>query len=58
LRHMPVGRMGLFSCLVGPVGTALSALLLGTKVSALDLVALAMVLGAVLLPTLITWRGR
>jgi drug/metabolite transporter (DMT)-like permease len=58
LRHMSVGRMGLFSCLVGPVGTAISALLLGTKVSALDLVALAMVLGAVLLPSLIAWRGR
>jgi drug/metabolite transporter (DMT)-like permease len=58
LRHMPVGRMGLFSCLVGPVGTAMSALLLGTKVSALDLVALAIVLGAVLLPSLIAWRAR
>ena len=34
LRHLPVGRMGLFSCLVGPIGTAMSALLLGTKVSA------------------------
>jgi hypothetical protein len=50
--------MGLFSCLVGPVGTAISALLLGTKVSALDLVALAIVLGAVLLPSLIAWRAR
>jgi len=52
LRHMPVGRMGLFSCLVGPIGTAIAALLLGTEVSALDLTALAMVLGAVLLPSL------
>src|SRR5262245_29520008 len=58
LRHMPVGRMGLFSSLVGPVGTAISALLLGTKVSALDLAALAMVLGAVLLPSLIARCGR
>jgi drug/metabolite transporter (DMT)-like permease len=58
LRHMPVGRMGLFSCLVGPVGTAIAALLLGTKVSAADGVALAIVLGAVLLPSLIGWRAR
>lgn len=50
LRHLPVGRVGLFSCLVGPIGTALSALLLGTEVTSLDLVALALVLGAVLLP--------
>ena len=58
LRHLPVGRMGLFSCLVGPIGTAMSALLLGTQVSSLDLLALAMVIGAVLLPTLIGYRAR
>jgi drug/metabolite transporter (DMT)-like permease len=55
LRHLPVGRVGLFSCLVGPVGTAMSALLLGTELSRLDLVALGLVVGAVLLPSL---RGR
>jgi drug/metabolite transporter (DMT)-like permease len=53
LRHLPVGRMGLFSCLVGPVGTAISALLLGTELSRLDLVALGLVVGAVLLPSLL-----
>jgi drug/metabolite transporter (DMT)-like permease len=31
LRHLPVGRVGLFSCLVGPVGTAMAALLLGHR---------------------------
>ncbi|HEU0158163.1 MAG TPA: DMT family transporter [Hyphomicrobiaceae bacterium] len=56
LRHLPVGRAGLFSCLVGPVGTAMAALLLGTELSSLDLVALAMVVGAVLLPSLLAWR--
>jgi len=55
---LPVGRVGLFSCLVGPVGTAMSALLLGTALSSLDLVALAMVVGAVLLPSLLAWRQR
>jgi drug/metabolite transporter (DMT)-like permease len=58
LRHLPVGRVGLFSCLVGPIGTAMSALLIGTKVSTLDLVALALVIGAVLLPSLIGYRAR
>jgi drug/metabolite transporter (DMT)-like permease len=50
LRHLPVGRVGLFSCLVGPIGTTFSALLLGTEVTGLDLVALALVVGAVLVP--------
>jgi drug/metabolite transporter (DMT)-like permease len=52
LRHLPVGRMSLFSCLVAPIGTAMSAALLGTEVSALDLAALAGVVLAVLLPSL------
>ena len=55
LRHLPVGRVGLFSCLVGPVGTAMAALLLGTELSTLDLVALAIVGGAVLLPSVLAW---
>ena len=55
LRHLPVGRVGLFSCLVGPVGTAMAALLLGTELSTLDLVALAIVVGAVLLPSVLAW---
>ncbi len=58
LRHLPVGRVGLFSCLVGPIGTAMSALLIGTEVSTLDLVALALVIGAVLLPSLLGYRAR
>jgi drug/metabolite transporter (DMT)-like permease len=56
LRHLPVGRMGLFNCLVGPIGTALSALLIGTEVSPLDGLALAMVIVAVLLPSLVGGR--
>jgi drug/metabolite transporter (DMT)-like permease len=58
LRHLPVGRMSLFSCLVAPIGTAMSTVLLGTHVSALDLVALGLVMLAVLLPSLVDRRSR
>lgn len=58
LRHLPVGRMSLFSCLVAPIGTAMSAALLGTHVSMLDLVALGMVIVAVILPSLVDRRSR
>jgi drug/metabolite transporter (DMT)-like permease len=57
MRHLPVGRTSLFTCLVGPIGTAMSAILIGTHVSMLDLVALAFVIGAVLLPWLVRPRA-
>jgi len=52
-RHIPVARMALFSCLVGPIGTAMSALLLGTRVTIADLGAIALVMLAVALPTMV-----
>ncbi|HJQ55991.1 MAG TPA: DMT family transporter [Vineibacter sp.] len=59
MRHMPVGRMALFGCAVGPVGTALSALVFGTTVTLLDMAAIALVMAAVALPSLLDlWRGR
>jgi drug/metabolite transporter (DMT)-like permease len=58
LRHLPVGRVGLFGCLVGPAGTAMSALLVGTELSPLDLMALGLVVLAVLLPSLVAGRRR
>jgi len=58
LRHLPVGRMSLFSCLVAPIGTAMSAALLGTHVSTLDLAALGAVIVAVLLPSIVDRRSR
>lgn len=59
MRHMPVGRMALFGCAVGPVGTALSALVFGTTVTALDMAAIALVMAAVALPSLVDlWLGR
>jgi drug/metabolite transporter (DMT)-like permease len=58
LRHLPVGRMSLFSCLVAPIGTAMSAVLLATHVSLLDLLALGVVIFAVMLPSLVDRRRR
>lgn len=59
MRHMPVGRMSLYGCAVGPVGTALSALVFGTTVTLTDMAAIALVMVAVALPSLTDlWRGR
>lgn len=51
--HIPVGRMSLLTCLGAPVGTAISAIFLGTHVSPLDLVGIGIVVFAVALPALI-----
>lgn len=56
VRHLPVARMGLLGCLTAPLGAALSALLLGTQVSALDVAAVCLIIGAVALPTLLQLR--
>lgn len=53
LRHLPVGRMSLLGCLTAPLGAIMSAVFLGTQVSALDLVAVGIVILAVALPTLV-----
>jgi drug/metabolite transporter (DMT)-like permease len=50
--YIPVGRMSLLTCLGAPVGTAISALFLGTHVSKLDLAGIAVVVFAVALPSL------
>lgn len=57
VRHLPVGRMSLLGCLTAPLGATLSALLLGTQVSALDALAISLVIGAVALPTLLKLRS-
>jgi drug/metabolite transporter (DMT)-like permease len=57
VRHLPVGRMSLLGCLTAPLGAGLSALFLGTKVSALDVLAIGLVIGAVALPTLLKLRS-
>ena len=56
VRHLPVGRMSLLGCLTAPLGATLSAFVLGTEVSRLDVAAVALVISAVALPTLM--RGR
>ena len=58
VRHLPVGRMSLLGCLTAPLGTILSAVLLGTHVSALDLGAVGLVILAVALPSLAQRRTR
>lgn len=58
VRHLPVGRMSLLGCLTAPLGATLSAVLLGTRVSALDIFAVGLVIFAVALPSLVKWRSR
>jgi drug/metabolite transporter (DMT)-like permease len=55
VRHLPVGRMSLLGCLTAPFGTLLSAILLGTDVTSLDMLALGLVVGAVAFPPLLHW---
>ena len=58
VRHLPVGRMSLLGCLTAPLGAVLSAVLLGTPVSALDLGAVGVVVFAVALPSLVQMGSR
>jgi drug/metabolite transporter (DMT)-like permease len=58
VRHLPVGRMSLLGCLTAPLGAMLSALVLGTHVSALDVLAVGLVIAAVALPFLVQLRSR
>jgi drug/metabolite transporter (DMT)-like permease len=58
VRHLTVGRVSLLGCLTAPLGAAFSALLLGTHVSSLDLMAIGLVICAVALPTIAQLRFR
>jgi drug/metabolite transporter (DMT)-like permease len=58
VRHLPVGRMSLLGCLSAPLGALLSAQLLGTQVSTLDVFAVGIVIFAVALPSLNLLRSR
>lgn len=57
VRHLPVARMSLLGCVTAPLGAALSALFLGTEISTLDTAAIALVIGAVALPTFLKFRS-
>jgi drug/metabolite transporter (DMT)-like permease len=57
MRHLPVGRISLLGCLTAPLGAMLSALFLGTHVSALDVFAVGLVIVAVALPGIVKRRS-
>ena len=50
--------MSLLGCLTAPLGAMLSAVLLGTQVSALDIFAVGLVIFAVALPVLVQRRSH
>lgn len=52
LRHLPVGRLSLFMALMGPMGALMAWAYLGTPVSLIDMVAIAIVVFGVALPSL------
>ena len=56
MRHLPVGRMSLLGCLTAPLGGMLSAFVLGTRVSEMDLLAFGMVVFATTLPLFVAPR--
>ena len=56
--YIPVGRMSLLTCLGAPVGTAISAIFLGTHVSRFDLAAITLVVFAVALPSLVGQKAN
>ena len=58
VRYLPVGRMSLLGCLTAPLGATLSALVLGTQVSTLDVFAVGLVIFAVALPSMVQRRNR
>jgi drug/metabolite transporter (DMT)-like permease len=58
VRHLAVARMSLLGCLTAPLGAIMSALFLGTHISALDIGALCVVITAVALPALVKLRGK
>jgi drug/metabolite transporter (DMT)-like permease len=58
VRYLPVGRMSLLGCLTAPLGAMLSAVLLDTDVSSLDVFAVILVISAVARPSLVQLRVR
>ena len=53
LRHLSVGRMALFSSLVGPLSVPMAALFLGETIQGLEIAAIATVMLGVFLPNII-----
>lgn len=57
MRHLPVGRISLLGCLTAPLGALWSGLFLRTRVSALDVFAVGLVVTAVALPEILRRRS-
>jgi len=53
LRHLPVGRVALFSSLVGPLTVPMAVVFLGETIQGLEIAAIAMVMLGVFLPNII-----
>lgn len=53
LRYMPVGQVGLFASLMAPFGALMAWAYLGTPISTLDAVAIAVVVFGVVMPSLL-----
>lgn len=52
MKYLPIARTSLFSCLIGPFAMPLAAFFLGEQITPLEITAVAIVLIAVLLPSL------
>ena len=52
LRHLPVGHVALFSCLVGPLALPMAALLLGETIQLWEVFAILIVVAGVAIPSL------
>jgi drug/metabolite transporter (DMT)-like permease len=52
MKYLPIARTSLFSCLIGPFAMPMAAFLLGEEITPLEIAAVAIVLFAVLLPSM------
>ena len=58
LRHLPVGHVALFSCLVGPLALPMAALLLGETIQLWEVFAILIVVAGVAIPSLSLGTSR
>ncbi len=58
LRHLPIGRVTLYSVLSAPIGVPFAWLVLGESISTLDMIAILIVVAGVALPALVNARQR
>ena len=58
LRHIPMGRISLYFVLVAPLGVPPAALLLGEPVTSRDIIAIALIVSGVAVPSLASLQRR